>query len=101
MSGIRLGQPAETRSTRSASLATSDWYARPYRSDDKAEWDSHVARSRAPHFLFYRDYMDYHADRFADASLLLYDRHSLIALLPANRDGNVIRSHGGLTFGGF
>jgi hypothetical protein len=45
--------------------------------------------------------MDYHADRFTDASLLVYEGGSLIAVLPANRDGDVIHSHAGLTFGGF
>lgn len=45
--------------------------------------------------------MEYHADRFVDASLLLYEGSRLAALLPASRDRDVIRSHGGLTFGGF
>jgi hypothetical protein len=67
----------------------------------KDVWDAFVSTSRVPHFLFLRDYMDYHADRFRDASILVFDGDRLIALLPANRDGDVIRSHGGLTFGGF
>ena len=79
---------------------TENWRAEPYDSTKKGEWDSFVASSRAPHFLFLRDYMDYHADRFEDASLLLYDGSRLGALLPANRDGDIVRSHGGLTFGG-
>ena len=52
-------------------------------------------------FLFYRDYMDYHRDRFADHSLMVYRGGKLVALLPANRaaDGTLI-SHEGLTYGG-
>lgn len=45
--------------------------------------------------------MEYHADRFADCSLLFYEGDSLMALLPANRDNDAVRSHAGLTFGGF
>jgi hypothetical protein len=82
-------------------LSNSGWHAHPYRPGDQHEWDSLVAESRAPHFLFYRRYMDYHADRFEDASLLLYENDTLMTLLPANRDGDSVRSHGGLTFGGF
>jgi hypothetical protein len=77
------------------------WRAEPYDAEKKQVWDDFVRVSRAPHFMFLRDYMEYHADRFQDASLLLYDGRRLAALLPANREGEVIRSHGGLTFGGF
>ena len=55
-----------------------------------------------PTFLFRRDYMDYHADRFEDHSLMIYDDHHLLSLLPANRgrDGGLV-SHAGLSYGGF
>ena len=36
-------------------------------------------------FLFRRDYMDYHRDRFADHSLMIFRGEKLAALLPANR----------------
>ena len=45
--------------------------------------------------------MDYHADRFDDHSLMAYQDGRLIAILPANRAGDALISHGGLTFGGF
>jgi hypothetical protein len=45
--------------------------------------------------------MDYHRDRFQDHSLLVWDGGRLAALLPANREGEVLVSHGGLTYGGF
>ena len=72
----------------------------PYRSQHKQIWDEMIARSRNGVFLFCRDYMEYHSDRFQDASLLFFDGNDLLAVLPANRDGDQVVSHGGLTFGG-
>ena len=63
-------------------------------------WDATVRCARARHFMFERDYMDYHADRYVDASLIvLYDGRPL-GVLPASRAGDELVSHGGLTFGG-
>ena len=45
--------------------------------------------------------MDYHSDRFVDASLMFYYNSELIAILPASLHNNELRSHGGLTYGGF
>lgn len=68
---------------------------------DKAQqWDDFVRRSRQGTFLFERAYMDYHHDRFADHSLMVYLKNRLFALLPANEDGGVLWSHQGLTYGG-
>ena len=65
-------------------------------------WDAFVAGSKNGTFLFRRGYMDYHADRFADHSLLVRDDGgALRALLPGHADGDVYSSHGGLTYGGF
>ena len=72
----------------------------PYTSQHKQVWDEMIAHSRNGVFLFFRDYMEYHNDRFQDASLLFFDGRNLLAVLPANRDGNQVVSHGGLTFGG-
>lgn len=48
-----------------------------------------------------REYMEYHADRFIDASMVIEDdRGKVVALLPASAHDNEIVSHGGLTFGG-
>ena len=66
-------------------------------------WDAFAAASRNGTFLFRRDFMEYHSDRFEDASLLIYDDKKLIGLLPANRscrDATTVESHGGLTYGG-
>ena len=59
-----------------------------------------MAQSKNGTFLFDRRFMDYHADRFEDCSLMVYRRGVLYALLPANIKGEVLTSHGGLTYGG-
>ena len=67
----------------------------------KVEWDKFVSTSRNGHFMFYRDYMEYHSDRFSDYSLMFYDdKNRLISIFPANIFENSIYSHQGLTFGG-
>ena len=73
---------------------------RPYAPADAAAWDALVARSRNGSLLHRRGYMDYHADRFVDASLLVEKDGELVAVLPANRDGGQVSSHGGLTYAG-
>ncbi|MDR1811107.1 MAG: GNAT family N-acetyltransferase [Prevotella sp.] len=72
-----------------------------YQPENKAVWDAFVRASKNGTFLFCRDFMEYHADRFTDCSLLCYDRDELVALLPANRVGDTLYSHQGLTYGGF
>lgn len=71
-----------------------------YAAAHKEAWDRFVAQAKNGHFLFQRDYMDYHADRFTDHSLMFFADARLLALLPANRTGDTLISHGGLTFGG-
>mgnify|MGYP003859418349 CR=1 FL=1 len=44
--------------------------------------------------------MEYHKDRFEDASLMAYMKGQIVAALPANIDGNKVYSHQGLTYGG-
>jgi hypothetical protein len=44
--------------------------------------------------------MEYHSDRFTDASLVVYKAEKLVALLPANREEDTLFSHQGLTYGG-
>lgn len=73
-----------------------------YNKDLRLQWDDFVRRSKNGTFLFYRDYMEYHGDRFQDFSLVVYDKKDkIIALLPANRSGMQLQSHAGLTYGGF
>lgn len=74
--------------------------ARAYAAGDKALWDRFVSESKNGVFLFYRDYLEYHADRFEDRSLLFFQGDRLVAIMPANVSEKKMISHGGLTFGG-
>lgn len=71
-----------------------------YLADNRDEWNSFVAKSKQGTFLFDRNYMDYHADRFLDHSLMVYRKGHLYALLPGNEHEQVFYSHQGLTYGG-
>lgn len=73
-----------------------------YTPDRQAEWDAFVRSSRNGTFLIERGYMDYHAHRFTDCSLMFYRDGKLVALLPANwvEDERTVYSHQGLTYGG-
>jgi len=44
--------------------------------------------------------MEYHQDRFDDYSLMVFKNEKLVGLFPANRVGDVIHSHQGLSYGG-
>jgi hypothetical protein len=74
--------------------------ARRYRAEDAPAWNALNAQAANGHFLFDRGFMDYHADRFEDASLMVEADGAAIALLPLNRVGDEAWSHQGLTFGG-
>lgn len=74
---------------------------RRYAPEDRASWDAFVDGAKNATFLFRRAYMEYHADRFIDHSLVVTDDGVVVALLPADRRDDVVRSHGGLTYGGF
>ena len=80
-----------------------------YTPQDHQTWNEFVKQSRQGTFLFDRNYMDYHQDRFHDHSLMIYYKDKLYALLPANvvvsASSNEIPqkelvSHQGLTYGG-
>ena len=43
-----------------------------YTQEQAQEWNEFIEDSRQGTFLFNRSYMDYHADRFQDASLMIY-----------------------------
>ncbi len=67
---------------------------------DKEVWNQFVKTSKQGTFLLDRSYMDYHSDRFADHSLLIYRQGKLYALLPANERDHTLYSHQGLTYAG-
>jgi hypothetical protein len=63
-------------------------------------WNDFNRSARNGHFLFDRGFMEYHADRFADDSVILREGDEILALFPANCAEGAIYSHQGLTFGG-
>lgn len=73
---------------------------RRYRREDKELWNFFVSKARNATFLFDRNYMDYHADRFDDNSFMFYHKGKLKAVLSANVAGDTLYSHQGLTYGG-
>lgn len=76
---------------------------RPFAPELAAEWNALVTTSRNATFLFHRNFMDYHAHRFVDVSLMFYNsKKKLIALFPAsyNESEATVSSHAGLTYGG-
>lgn len=72
-----------------------------YNETDKDSWNQFVSESKNGTFLFNRNYIDYHNDRFVDFSVIIYSDNKIIALFPASISSpNRVVSHGGLTYGG-
>ena len=76
----------------------------PYSPEHRTLWDRTIDESRNGTFLLHRSYMDYHRERFEDASLLWLDQHGrAVGLFPACWHPllpKTIVSHAGLTYGG-
>jgi hypothetical protein len=73
---------------------------RRYHPTDADTWNAFVRKAANATFLHDRGFMDYHADRFDDASVIVERSGNIIAVLPANRTEGTVYSHGGLTYGG-
>ncbi len=76
---------------------------RRYTPDLRHVWNDFIKLSRQGTFLFDRNYMDYHQNRFHDHSLMIYLKGKLYAVLPANEiltPKKSLISHQGLTYGG-
>jgi hypothetical protein len=71
-----------------------------YKESDYENWNAFIGQAKNATFLFHRDFMEYHKNRFEDYSLMIFDNEKLVAVLPANKVGNEIFSHQGLTYGG-
>jgi hypothetical protein len=71
-----------------------------YQESDYLHWNTFIGQAKNATFLFHRDFMGYHKDRFEDYSLLVFENEKLVAVLPANKDGEIVYSHQGLTYGG-
>ena len=74
---------------------------RKYYDSDNEVWNKFNASSKNSLFMFDRNYMDYHKDRFKDHSLMFWEEDKLIAIFPASEREKELVSHGGLTYGGF
>ena len=77
-----------------------NYTVRLYEAQDFDVWNTFISTAKNATFLFHRDFMEYHSDRFQDYSLLVFDEKKLVAVLPANRVENTVYSHQGLTYGG-
>lgn len=71
-----------------------------YHPEHKQQWDDFVRTSNNTTFLFYRDFMEYHSDRFEDHSLMVFKKEKIQAILPGHTLGKTYCSHLGLTYGG-
>ncbi len=71
-----------------------------YKPEYKEDWDAFVGSSKNGTFLHYRDFIEYHGDRFEDYSLMFYIDGDLVALMPGHITGKAYYSHQGLTYGG-
>jgi hypothetical protein len=77
-----------------------NYTVRLYQENDYDNWNAFIGQAKNATFLFHRDFMEYHKDRFQDYSLIVLDGEKWVTILPANVVGNEIFSHQGLTYGG-
>lgn len=77
-----------------------NYKVRKYIQSDFSEWNDFINQAQNATFLFHRDFMEYHQNRFEDHSLIVEDEKGWVAVLPANRVEDKLYSHQGLTYGG-
>lgn len=77
-----------------------NYAVKQYQENDYTNWNTFIGQAKNATFLFHRDFMEYHKDRFEDFSLMIFEDEKLVAVLPANRVGDDVFSHKGLTYGG-
>lgn len=73
---------------------------KPYETKDYNDWNAFIGKAKNATFLFHRDFMEYHQDRFQDYSLIVKEGETIVSVLPANRVVDMVYSHQGLTYGG-
>ncbi|RYE23300.1 MAG: GNAT family N-acetyltransferase [Sphingobacteriaceae bacterium] len=76
-----------------------------YTAEQLVVWNNFIDQSSNGTFLFRREYMDYHKDRFEDFSYLIWKEKELLAVFIAGRAWNTsepttLIAHPGLTYGG-
>jgi hypothetical protein len=85
-------------------MDTTGLTVRSFAAAQAVEWDDLVRSSCNGTFLHTRQFLSYHRDRFADRSLILYNRRNRVAgVFPAAVspvDSETVVSHPGLTYGG-
>ncbi len=81
-------------------MANNTFSIKKYTSQDKSLWNDFVRLAKNSTFLFQRDFMEYHSDRFEDHSLIVSKNGKVVGLLPASISKNILYSHQGLTYGG-
>lgn len=74
---------------------------RKYEEGDKEQWEAFIESAANGTFLHRRSFMEYHGDRFQDASVMVWEGEELLAVFPAHQVGNQIFSHQGLSYGGW
>lgn len=72
-----------------------------YEKNDFQAWNAFISSAKNATFLFHRDFMEYHSDRFQDYSMMVFEEGKLVSVIPANKVENTVFSHQGLTYGGF
>lgn len=77
-----------------------NYTVRLYQKNDFEKWNAFIDKAKNATFLFNRNFMEYHSDRFEDFSLIVENDSKWIAVLPANKVDNEVFSHQGLTYGG-
>ena len=69
----------------------------------EAVWDNFILNSQNSTFLHTRKYLNYHKNKFQDASLIIYESDQIIGVFPAAIVRNIpfqVISHPGITYGG-
>jgi len=82
-------------------LSVKNYSVKKYTDSDFQLWNDFINTAKNATFLFHRNFMEYHKDRFDDCSLLIFHGETLVAVLPANLRDEKLYSHQGLTYGGF
>ena len=77
-----------------------NYSVKQYQESDYEKWNAFIGQAKNATFLFHRDFMEYHKDRFEDYSLIVLYKDKWVGVIPANKVGNEIFSHQGLTYGG-
>ena len=77
-----------------------NYSVKQYQQSDYQNWNAFIGQAKNATFLFHRDFMEYHKDRFEDYSLSVLYKDKWVGVLPANRVGEIVYSHQGLTYGG-